>query len=169
MPAPTLRWNGSPSWGYHAERYPRTSRMARRTAADRSQVFPMLHEPITKSILGAFFEIYRARGYGFLENVYSNSLAAELGIRGFEVKREVPTEVHWKGISVGTYRMDLLVADCVLVEVKTVERLTDAHNRQLVNYLRATGLEVGLLLNFGPEPQFIRRANTTDLSRSLRD
>jgi GxxExxY protein len=86
-----------------------------------------------------------------------------------EVKREVPTEVHWKGVSVGTYRIDLFVNNMVLVEVKTVERLADAHNRQLVNYLRATGLEVGLLLNFGPEPQFVRRANTRDLSRSLRD
>ena len=129
----------------------------------------MLHDTITSSILGAFFEIYRERGYGFLEIVYSNSLAAELGLRGLEVKREVPTQVHWKGILVGTYRMDLLVDNKVLVEVKTVEKLTDAHNRQLVNYLKATGLEVGLLLNFGPEPQFVRRANTKDQSRSLRD
>jgi GxxExxY protein len=120
----------------------------------------MLHETITSPILGAFYEIYRARGYGFLESVYSNSIAVELGIRGLSVKREVPAQVHWKGVPVGTYRMDLLVEGKVLVEVKTVERLTDAHKRQLVNYLKATGLEVGLLLNFGPEPQFIRRVNT---------
>jgi GxxExxY protein len=129
----------------------------------------MLHEPTTNVILGSFFEIYRARGYGFLENVYSNSLAVELGTRGLEVRREIPIEVTWKGVSVGTYRMDLVVESEVLVEVKTVERLTEAHNRQLVNYLKATGLEVGLLLNFGPEPQFIRRVNSDDKSRSLRD
>lgn len=129
----------------------------------------MLHEPITNAILGSFFEVYRERGYGLLENVYSNSLAAELGIRGLEVKREVPVQVDWKGVLVGTYRMDLLVEKAVLVEVKTVEKLVDAHNRQLVNYLKATGLEVGLLLNFGPDPQFIRRVNSKDKSRSLRD
>lgn len=129
----------------------------------------MLHEPITNSILGAFFEIYRARGYGLLESVYSNSLAVELGIRGLNVRREVPSEVHWKGVSVGAYRIDLLVDGKVLVEVKTVERLADAHSRQMMNYLKATGLEVGLLLNFGPDPQFVRRANSKHSSRSLRD
>lgn len=120
----------------------------------------MLHQQTTNAILGAFFEIYRARGYGFLEAVYSNSLAVELGMRGLSVKREVPVQVHWKEVSVGTYRIDLLAEEKVLVEVKTVERLVEAHNRQLVNYLRATGLVVGLLLNFGPEPQFVRRVNS---------
>lgn len=133
----------------------------------------MLHQPITDAILGAFFEIYRSRGYGFLENVYSNSLAVELGLRGLRVKREVPVQVHWKDVPVGTYRMDLLVDDRVLVEVKSVEKLIDAHNRQLVNYLKATGLEVGLLLNFGPDPRFVRRVNTgspvTQFPRRVRD
>jgi GxxExxY protein len=122
----------------------------------------MLHEPITNQIIGSFFEIYRAKGYGFLENVYTNSLAVELGIRRLQVKREVPVEVDWKGVVVGTYRMDLLVENMVLVEVKAVDKLVDAHNRQLVNYLKATGIEVGLLLNFGPEPQFSRRVNSRD-------
>lgn len=128
----------------------------------------MLHEPITNKILGAFFEIYRSRGYGFLENVYSNSLAVEIGLRRLQVKREIPVQVEWKGVTVGTYRMDLLVENLVLVEVKTVERLGDAHSRQLVNYLKATGLEVGLLLNFGPEPQFIRRVNSSSDPQSPR-
>jgi GxxExxY protein len=123
----------------------------------------MLHERLTNQIIGAFFEIYRARGYGFLETVYSNSLAAELGLRGLQVGREIPVQVDWKGVVVGTYRMDVLVERVVLVEVKTVEKIVEAHQRQLVNYLKATGLEVGLLLNFGPEPQFSRRVNSTDL------
>ena len=120
----------------------------------------MLHQDITDKILGSFFRIYRVRGYGFLENLYSNSLAVDLGTKGIDVKREVPIEVHWLGVLVGTYRMDLLVEGKVLVEVKTVERLSDAHSRQLLNYLKATGIEVGLLLNFGPDPQFVRMINS---------
>jgi GxxExxY protein len=123
---------------------------------------PVLHEPITNKILGSFFEIYRVRGFGFLENVYTNSLAVELGLRGLEVRREIPVQVHWKGELVGTYRMDLLVENKVLVEVKSCDRLVEAHYRQLLNYLKATGLEVGLLLNFGPDPQFVRRVFTND-------
>ena len=123
----------------------------------------MLHEAITNQIIGSFFEIYRARGYGFLENVYAGSLAVELGLRGLQVGREIPVQVDWKGVVVGTYRMDLVVEKKVLVEVKTVEKLVEAHQRQLVNYLKATGLEVGLVLNFGPEPQFSRRVNSRDL------
>lgn len=122
----------------------------------------MLHERITNQIIGAFFEIYRARGYGFLESVYSNSLAVEIGQRGLRVSREIPVQVDWKGVVVGTSRIDLLVQDIVLVEIKTVERIVEAHQRQLVNYLKATELEVGLLLNFGPDPHFIRRVNTND-------
>ena len=139
----------------------------------RTNLNCMLHQQTTNVILGAFFEIYRARGYGFLETVYSNSLAVELGTRGLCVKREVPIRVFWKEVPVGTYRMDLLVDDSVLVEVKSVEMLTDAHNRQLINYLKATGLEVGLLLNFGPDPRFVRRVNSkspvTQSPRRVRD
>jgi GxxExxY protein len=122
----------------------------------------MLHERITNQIIGAFFEIYRTRGYGFLESVYANSLAVEIGLRGLQVRREIPVQVDWKAVVVGTYRIDLLVEKAVLVEVKTVERIVEAHQRQLVNYLKATDVEVGLLLNFGPDPHFIRRVNTKD-------
>lgn len=129
----------------------------------------MLHQDITNQIIGSFFGVYRGRGYGFLEAVYSNSMAVDLGLRGLSVRREVPVQVFWKGVTVGTYRMDLLVDNKVLVEVKTVERIADAHSRQLLNYLKATGLEVGLLLNFGPDPQFVRMVNSKDTPRSLRD
>jgi GxxExxY protein len=122
----------------------------------------MLHERITNQIIGAFFEIYRTRGYGFLESVYANSLAVEIGLRGLQVRREIPVQVDWKAVVVGTYRIDLLVEKAVLVEVKTVESIVEAHQRQLVNYLKATDVEVGLLLNFGPDPHFIRRVNTKD-------
>jgi GxxExxY protein len=121
----------------------------------------MLYRDITNAIIGGFYEIYNARGFGFQELVYSNSLTVELGLRGLKVRREVPTEVTWKGTTVGTYRIDLLVEDVVLVEVKAVEKLLPAHEAQLVNYLKATGLELGLLLNFGPEAQFRRRVLST--------
>src|SRR5688572_25100972 len=100
----------------------------------------MLHSQLTNTIIGSFFEVHRGRGYGFLESVSSNSMAVEIGLRGLEVRRETPVEVHWKGVRVGTYRVDMVVEDLVLVEVKTVEKLIDAHSRQLVNYLKATGI-----------------------------
>jgi GxxExxY protein len=126
-----------------------------RTHAD--QQMEILYKDITNTALAGFYEIYRERGFGFQESVYSNSLAVEFGLRGLRVSREVPIEVRWKGVIVGTYRIDLLVNDVILVEVKAVERLIPAHEAQLLNYLKATGIEVGLLLNFGAEPQFRRR------------
>lgn len=94
--------------------------------------------------------------------MYANALAIELGLRGIEVAREAPTQVHWKGHSVGIYRIDLLVSGCVIVEVKTVASIAQAHERQLMNYLRATNVEVGLLLNFGPESSYKRLVYSND-------
>ena len=110
----------------------------------------LLHGHITDQVLGAYFEIYHELGYGFQEVVYANTLAIELGLRGRSVARESPTQIHWKGHPVGTYRIDLLVDACVIVEVKSVDAIVDAHERQLMNYLRATNIEVGMILNFGP-------------------
>jgi GxxExxY protein len=110
----------------------------------------LIHGHVTDHILGAYFEIYHALGHGFQENVYANTLAIELGLRGRTVVREAPTQIQWKGHPVGTYRIDLLVDACVIVEVKSVDSISDGHERQLMNYLRATNIEVGMLLNFGP-------------------
>lgn len=93
----------------------------------------LLHGDVTERILGGFFTIHRGHGYGFSEEVYSNSLAIELGLMGLKVAREVPTRVFWKGHSVGTYRLDLVVNDCVIVEVKTCDMLCMDHERQLMN------------------------------------
>jgi GxxExxY protein len=116
----------------------------------------LIHGDVTDDILGSYFGVYHGLGYGFQEPVYSNVLAIELGLRGRKVAREAPAEILWKGHSVGTYRIDLLVDDCVIVEVKSCAKLVVEHERQLMNYLRATNIEVGMLLNFGPEKSYRR-------------
>jgi GxxExxY protein len=116
----------------------------------------LIHEELTNVIIGAFFAVYKALGFGFLEAIYANALEVELNRRGLRVRREVPTEVFYLGVPVGTYRFDMLVNESVLVEVKASRTTTDADLRQLMNYLRATKLTVGLLLHFGPRGQFKR-------------
>jgi GxxExxY protein len=113
-------------------------------------------------VLAAFFTVYRELGYGFLEAVYVNALYVELTKCGIDVKREVLTEVLYAGVSVGTYRIDVLVAGRIMIEVKSTKTLSDADERQLLNYLKATNIEVGFLLHFGPEPRFRRRILTND-------
>lgn len=117
----------------------------------------LLHAEITDQVIGAFFEVYRRLGYGFLETPYKNALAVELGFRGLKVAREVPVEIQYRGVGVGIYRIDMLVETKVLIEAKASTALSEADDRQLMNYLRATDVEVGLLLHFGPEPKYRRR------------
>lgn len=117
----------------------------------------LLHAGITEQVLGAFQDVYREHGFGFLENVYVNSMVIELGARGLSVKREAPTEVLYRGVVVGRYRADLIVEDRVLLEVKAAKTITNADERQLLNYLKASRIAVGLLLHFGPEPKVLRR------------
>jgi GxxExxY protein len=116
----------------------------------------LLEEHTTNQIIGAFFAVNRAFGFGFLESIYANALAIELGRRGLRVSREVPIEVFYLGVPVGTYRFDMLVNDSVLVEIKAARVVTEADDRQLLNYLRAARVEVGLLVHFGPKAQFKR-------------
>lgn len=117
---------------------------------------PLLHGHITEQIIGGFHDVYREHGYGFAEAVYARSLAVELQHRGLRFDKEVSTEVFYRGVSVGFYRADLIVANAVIVEVKALQALTPGDERQALNYLKATNLEVALLLNFGPKPQFRR-------------
>lgn len=116
----------------------------------------LIEADLTEQIIGAFFEVYRDLGFGFLEGAYANALAVELGSRGLPCKREVPIKVAYRGVPVGCYRLDLLVANRVIAEVKSSKTVTEVDERQLLNYLRATDLEVGLLLHFGPTPKFRR-------------
>ena len=120
----------------------------------------LIHRELTGAIIGAFFEVYNwLDGGGYLESVYRSALVVELQAMGHHCLREGLIEVIYKGVRVGNYRYDLLVDGKVLVEVKSGELLAPTAKRQLLNYLRGTGLQVGLLFHFGPEPRFFRCVN----------
>jgi len=116
----------------------------------------------------AFYTIYHALGYGFLEKVYGNAMAIELRRLGLDVIQEARITVYYDGKVVGEYSADLLVAGAVIVELKAVKRLLPEHEAQLLNYLKATPYEVGLLLNFGPRPEIKRKAFDNSRKGSLR-
>ncbi len=123
----------------------------------------LLHGDITGEIIAAFYAVYNELGYGFLEAIYVRALAIELFQRRMNVAREVPVTVFYKGVTVGTYRADLMVSDTVVVEVKAGEHASDSDRPQLLNYLRASGKEVGLLLHFGPKAVLRRVIHTKKL------
>jgi GxxExxY protein len=112
---------------------------------------------ITYAINGAVFEVNNILGPGFLERVYENALLVELKRRGLKAKSQVTIAVSYKGEVVGDYAADLFVENEVIVELKTVENLDRAHEAQLLNYLKATGLHVGLLVNFKHKKADIKR------------
>jgi GxxExxY protein len=118
---------------------------------------PLRHATTTSAVLGAFFRVYNQLGPGFVESVYATALGLELTARGIPFAREVGTTVYYAGQSVGRFVADFVVEGNVLLELKAVEALHDGHGRQVVNYLHATGLEVGLLLNFGGARPQVRR------------
>jgi GxxExxY protein len=116
----------------------------------------LIEERLTHSVIGAFFEVYNVLGFGFLEQIYVAALTRELRARGHRVAREVPVPVLYKGEQIGRQRLDLLVDGTLVVETKATHALHASAGRQVYNYLRGTGLGVGLLLHFGPEPRFHR-------------
>ncbi len=117
------------------------------------------HGDITEKILRAFFKIvYPQLGYGFLEKVYENALVIALRTMGLKVVQQARIEVHFQEQVVGEYFADLIVEDKVIVEIKVARAISKEHEAQLLNYLRATPYEVGLVLNFGPKPDFRRKA-----------
>ncbi len=117
-----------------------------------------LHEDKTRAILQAFYHVYNKLGYGFLERIYENALAHELSKRGFDVTQQLAIDVYYDGLIMGQYFADLVIDNCVILELKAADQINPQHTAQLLNYLKATDIEVGLLLNFGPEPQFRRKA-----------
>jgi GxxExxY protein len=119
------------------------------------------HGELTGEIIQAFYAVYNRLGYGFLEKVYENALTVELRERGFQVEQQEPINVYYHGILVGEYYADLLIEGCVIVEIKAVEKLCEEHSIQLLNYLKATKIEVGLLVNFGPHPETKRKVFET--------
>jgi GxxExxY protein len=120
-----------------------------------SNRFP--HADLTKGIIGAAFEVHGVLGHGFLEKVYEAALTTELRSRGHRVVNQAEMAVTYKGEPVGVYYADLLVDDAVICEVKATEKLAPTHEAQLLNYLKATGTRVGLLLNFGADRVQVKR------------
>lgn len=117
----------------------------------------LLHRDLTGAILKLFYEVYNELGYGFLERVYQNAMYYELKANGYKVEAQKKITVKYKNIIVGEYFADLIVDDCVILELKAVDILVKEHHNQIINYLRGTNCEVGLLLNFGKKAEFIRR------------
>ena len=123
------------------------------------------HQELTKSIIGIYYNVYNELGFGFLEKVYHKALLIELKNNGYKIDSEKKVNVYYKNKIVGEYIPDIIINDSVIVELKCVEYLTDIHENQLLNYLKATDCEVGLILNFGKDPQFIRKIFTNDLKK----
>jgi GxxExxY protein len=116
-----------------------------------------LHSDLTDKILKAYYSIYNKLGYGFLESVYHNSMMIELKKLGLRCEKEKKIKVYYDGILVGNYIADIIVEDKVILELKAVSKLNPQHEVQLINYLKATGIKVGLLLNFGKKPEHSRK------------
>ncbi len=132
----------------------------------------LLHSEITGEILKAFYKVYNELGYGFLEKVYENAMAFELQANGLFVQQQLPINVFYNGKIAGEYFADLIVENKVIIEIKTASTIDKAHEAQLLNYLKATEIEVGLVLNFGQKPEKVRKVFTnkkTSLIESLFD
>jgi GxxExxY protein len=114
------------------------------------------HAALTEKILGIFYEVYNELGFGFLESVYENALAMALTEAGLSVVQQAPIPVYYRGSLVGDFRCDLLVEKSVILELKAVREIASEHVAQALNYLKATDVEVALLLNFGAKPTFKR-------------
>ncbi len=122
----------------------------------------MLHEKLTNTIICAFFKVYNTLGHGFLEKVYENALVIELSKYGLSVTQQAEVRVFYEGEQVGDYFADIIVNGLVILELKAAEVLKNEHFAQLTNYLKATDMEVGLLMNFGKKPEFKRIILTND-------
>jgi GxxExxY protein len=117
----------------------------------------MKYKELTEQIIKAFYTVYNALGYGFLEKVYASALAIELRKMGLRITTQHPINVYYDNQTVGEFFADIVVNDLIVVELKAVRKLLNEHEAQLLNYLNATSYEVGLLLNFGPAPQIRRK------------
>ena len=120
----------------------------------------LFESELTHRVIGTFYDVYNTLGYGFLESVYARSMVIELARRGFEVAAQASADVRYRGDVVGTFRADIIVESRLVLELKAAKSLTPADEMQVLNYLRATDLELGLLLHFGPKPAFRRFVST---------
>lgn len=115
------------------------------------------HQELSEKIIAAAYKVHNELGYGFLEKVYKNAIAIEMGENGLNCVLETPLKVLYHGKEVGDYFADIIVDDKVVVEIKAINKLDMVHEVQLVNYLKATGINVGLLINFGRSVEVRRR------------
>ncbi len=120
----------------------------------------LLHEEITNKIIKSFYKVYNTLGYGFLEKVYENAMAVELKKHGLKVNCQFPISVHYENELVGEYFADIIVNNLIVLELKAASELTEEHECQLINYLKATDIELGLLMNFGKEAEYKRKIFT---------
>ena len=114
-------------------------------------------DSITEIIIGAAFRVHNELGFGFLEKVYENALVIELNEQGMKVEQQKQLPVFYKGKNVGCYSADLLIEDKVVIELKSCKAIAEQHHAQLLNYLKASGIEVGLLINFGKSVEVKRK------------
>ena len=117
----------------------------------------MVYEELTQKIIGCAFEVHKVLGSGYLEKVYENALCLELAKQQLAAQQQVPLTVYYEGQSVGDFIADIVVESCVIVEIKAIRTLNQQHEAQVVNYLTTTGLEIGLLINFGSSSVEIKR------------
>ena len=123
------------------------------------------HDVLTEQVIGVFYDVYNELGFGFLESVYREAMRLALTQAGLRVTAEVPVPVNFRGVAVGIFRADLIVDDCLLVELKAVEQIVRQHESQTMHYLRATTIEVALLMNFGTSPRFKRFVMDNELKK----
>ncbi len=127
---------------------------------------PLKHQELSEQLIRTFFDVYNELGYGFLEKVYQNAMYVELKSRGYYVEAHKQLKVYYKNVEVGEYYPDLIVDDKIIIELKAAEYLVQENEAQLINYLKATDIEVGLLFNFGKKPEFERKVFET--ARSIK-
>ena len=127
----------------------------------------MLHRDLTSKIIKAFYQVNNSLGFGFLEKVYENAMHIELNRMNLKVEKQKSIRVFYDGHEVGDYYADLIVNDLIIVELKAADALCEEHESQLINYLRATKVEVGLLLNFGKKAEFKRKIFTNNRKLNL--
>ncbi|HSA04398.1 MAG TPA: GxxExxY protein [Tenuifilaceae bacterium] len=116
-----------------------------------------IHKELSSKIIECFYKVYNKLGYGFLEKVYENALKIELEQSGLIVDKQRPIKVFYDSVIVGEYYADLIVNNLIIIELKAAESICEEHEFQLINYLKATEIEVGLLLNFGKKPEIRRK------------
>jgi len=122
----------------------------------------MIEQKLSNQVIQCYYKVYNTLGYGFLEKVYENALYLELTNNGISCRRQCPIKVFYNEVIVGEYFADIIVEDRIILELKAAESLALEHEYQLINYLKATKIELGILLNFGLEPKFVRKIFTND-------